>query len=165
MQVIHIWEVLESIPIADLSDGFSLDFDVCVHLRVYRAHQKLRSLAPVWMMTGDDNDGQMIFGDLRGLKLPDICFTGEEKPHPRNLSQLGIEPGPVAWQARMLPPGPLWALRWMPVLLLARIIIHYYKIQKTPLANFLQLTPNMAAYTGHFSLFGMAHGDSNHMKF
>ena len=31
------------------------------------------------MMSDDDNDGQMIFGDLGGLKLPDICLTGEEK--------------------------------------------------------------------------------------
>ena len=28
----------------------------------------------------DDNDGQMILGDLGGLKLPDICLTGEENP-------------------------------------------------------------------------------------
>ena len=28
----------------------------------------------------DDNDGQIIFGDLGGLKFPDICLTGEEKP-------------------------------------------------------------------------------------
>ena len=28
----------------------------------------------------DDNDGQMIFGDLVGLKLPDILLTGKEKP-------------------------------------------------------------------------------------
>ena len=32
----------------------------------------------------DDNDGQMIFGDLGGLKLPDICLTGEEKPRKKN---------------------------------------------------------------------------------
>ena len=32
------------------------------------------------MIIGDDNDGQMIFGDLGGIKLPDICLTGEEKP-------------------------------------------------------------------------------------
>ena len=32
------------------------------------------------MMSDDDNDGQMIFGDLGGLKLPDICLTGEENP-------------------------------------------------------------------------------------
>ena len=30
-------------------------------------------------MMSDDN-GQMIFGDLGGVMLPDICLTGEEKP-------------------------------------------------------------------------------------
>ena len=35
----------------------------------------------------DDYDGQMIFGDLGGLKLPDICLTGEEKPKKKNLTQ------------------------------------------------------------------------------
>ena len=58
----------------------------------------------------DDNDSQMIFGDLGDLKLPDICPTGEDKPrkkpHPGNLSRPGIEPGPAARQAPMLPPGP-----------------------------------------------------------
>ena len=53
------------------------------------------------MMIEDDNDGQMIFGDLGGLKLPDNCLTGEEKPlkkpHPGNLSRPGIEPGPAAY--------------------------------------------------------------------
>ena len=48
----------------------------------------------------DDYDGQMIFGDLVGLKLPDIRLTGEEKPrkkpHPGNLSRPGIEPGHTA---------------------------------------------------------------------
>ena len=50
-------------------------------------------------MSDDDNDGQMIFGDLGGLKLPDICLTGEEKPenpHPGNPSRPGIEPGSAA---------------------------------------------------------------------
>ena len=47
----------------------------------------------------DDNDGQMIFGDLGGLKLPDICLTGEEKPR-ENLTQ-EICPD------RGSPPGPL----------------------------------------------------------
>ena len=58
----------------------------------------------------------MIFGDLGGLKVPDICLTGEEKPrkkpHPGNLSRPGIKPGPAAWQARMLPPVPQrWTFR------------------------------------------------------
>ena len=35
-----------------------------------------------------DDDGQIIFGDLAGLKLPDICLTGEEKPpKKKNLTQ------------------------------------------------------------------------------
>ena len=43
--------------------------------------------------------GQMIFGDLVGLKLPDICLTGEEKPR-KNLTQetcpdRGSNPGPL----------------------------------------------------------------------
>ena len=29
-----------------------------------------------------------------------------KKPHPENLSRPGIEPGPAAWQARMLPLAP-----------------------------------------------------------
>ena len=44
------------------------------------------------MMSDDDNDGQMIFGDVGGLKLPDICVTGEEKPRktsPRELVPIG----------------------------------------------------------------------------
>ena len=36
-------------------------------------------------MIMDDYDGQMIFGDRVGLKLPDICLTGEEKPQ-KNLT-------------------------------------------------------------------------------
>ena len=50
-------------------------------------------------MSMDDNDGQMLFGDLRGLKLPDICLTGEEKPR-KNLTQ---ETCPD-WESN---PGPL----------------------------------------------------------
>ena len=45
----------------------------------------------------DDYNGQMIFGDLVDLKLPDICLTGEgEKPYPGNLYRQGIEPWPAA---------------------------------------------------------------------
>ena len=43
-------------------------------------------------MSDDDNDGQMIFGDLGGLKLPDICLEGEEnheKTSPRKLVPTG----------------------------------------------------------------------------
>ena len=51
-------------------------------------------------MMRDGYDGQMIFGDLVGLKLPDIRLTGEEKPrkkpHTGNLPRPGIEPGTAA---------------------------------------------------------------------
>ena len=50
-------------------------------------------------MSMDDNDGQMIFGDPGGLKLPDICLTGQENPR-KNLTQetcldRGSNPGPL----------------------------------------------------------------------
>ena len=52
----------------------------------------------------------MIFGEIVGLKLLDICLTCDEnppkKPHPGNLSLPGFEPGLAAWLARMLPPAP-----------------------------------------------------------
>ena len=57
---------------------------VCTYSWGLRTCQHLRSLAPV--MSDDDYDGQMIFGDLVRLKLPDICLTGEEKPR-NNLTQ------------------------------------------------------------------------------
>ena len=55
-------------------------------------------------MIMDDNDGQMIFGDLGGQKLPDICLTGEEKLRNKNRTQetcpdWGSNSGP-------LPPVP-----------------------------------------------------------
>ena len=43
-------------------------------------------------MNDDDNDDQMIFGNLVGLKLSDICLTGEENPEktsPRRLAPTG----------------------------------------------------------------------------
>ena len=47
----------------------------------------------------DDYDGQMIFGDPVGLKLPYSRLTGEEKPR-KNLTQetcpdRGSNPGPL----------------------------------------------------------------------
>ena len=50
-------------------------------------------------MSIDDNDSEIIFGDLGGLKLPDICLTGQENPR-KNLTQetypdRGSNPGPL----------------------------------------------------------------------
>ena len=41
---------------------------------------------PTRRIWNDDDDGQMIFRDIGGLKFPDICLTGEEKPR-KNLTQ------------------------------------------------------------------------------
>ena len=79
---------------------------VCVCIWDFRARQHLRSLAPVmndygWLRWPNDIRGPW------GLKHPDICITGEgKKSHPGNVSRPGIEPGPAAWQARMIPPVP-----------------------------------------------------------
>ena len=51
------------------------------------------------MMSDNDIEGQMIFGDLGGLKLPDICLTGEEEPR-KNLTQ-------ETCPDRRSNPGPL----------------------------------------------------------
>ena len=64
------------------------------------------SFIPTKRIWNNDYGNQMIIGDLVGLKFSDICLTGEEKPHPGNLYQPGIEPGPTAWQVHMLLPVP-----------------------------------------------------------
>ena len=49
-------------------------------------------------MIRDDNDGQMIFGDLGGLTLLTFVIKARknpEKPHPGILSRPGIESGPL----------------------------------------------------------------------
>ena len=57
------------------------------------------SVIPTRRRWNDDDDGQMIFGDLGSIKFPDICLTGEEKPR-KNLTQetfpdRGSNPGPL----------------------------------------------------------------------
>ena len=51
--------------------------------------------------------------DIRGPCGPKVSWhlsyrwgKIQKKLHPGNLSRPGIEPGPAAWQARMLPPVP-----------------------------------------------------------
>ena len=47
----------------------------------------------------DDDDGQMRLGDLGGLKLPDLCRTGDEKPRKNPTKETcpdrGSNPGPL----------------------------------------------------------------------
>ena len=50
------------------------------------------SFIPTRRIWNDDYCGQMIFGDLGGLKFSHICLTGEEKPEktsPRKLVPTG----------------------------------------------------------------------------
>ena len=56
------------------------------------------------MMIDDDNDCQMIFGDVGVLKLPDICLTGEEKPR-KNLTQDLVPTGDLT-RARCVTGAP-----------------------------------------------------------
>ena len=44
------------------------------------------SVIPTRRIWNDDYDGQMIFGDLGGLKFPGICLIGEEKPKKKKNS-------------------------------------------------------------------------------
>ena len=43
------------------------------------AHQAHTQVIPTRRIWNDDDDGQMIFGELGGLKFPYICLTSEEK--------------------------------------------------------------------------------------
>ena len=73
----------------------------------FPGHVNIRSHWCPYEMIYDDYDGQLILG---GLTFPVICLTGAEKPrkkpYPGNVSRPGIEPGPAAWQACMLPLAP-----------------------------------------------------------
>ena len=44
----------------------------------------------------DDNDGQMIFGDLGGLTFPDTCLTSDEKPR-KNIPKKLVPTGDRTW--------------------------------------------------------------------
>ena len=69
--------------------------------------------------------------DIRGPWGPKVSWhlsyrwgKTMKKPHPGNLSRPGIEPGPGAWQARMLPLAPQWWTDWF-LKILTLIISHY----------------------------------------
>ena len=57
------------------------------------------SVIPTRRICNGDDDGQMILGDLGGLKFPDICLTGEEKPRKNHTQETcpdrGSNPGPL----------------------------------------------------------------------
>ena len=51
------------------------------------------SVIPTRRIWNDDYDGQMIFEDLVGLKFPDICLTGEEKPRKKTSPRKPVPTG------------------------------------------------------------------------
>ena len=74
---------------------------VCMHACIFgfKSSSTSQVIGARNEMMMDNYDGQMIFGDLVGLKLPDIRLTGEEKPR-KNLTQetspdRGSNPGPL----------------------------------------------------------------------
>ena len=73
------------------------------------------SVIPTRRIWNDDYNGQMILRNLGGLKFPNICLTGEEKPR-KNLTQetcpdRGSNPGPLRDKRafyHLLHSGGLW---------------------------------------------------------
>ena len=73
---------------------------ICMHIWVFKGASTSKVIGTRNEMMMDDYDGQMIFEDLVGLKLPDIRLTGEEKPQKKNLTHeacpdRGSNPGPL----------------------------------------------------------------------
>ena len=63
-----------------------------------------------WRLRGP-NDSRGPWGPKVSWHLSDRWGKTPKKLHPGNLSRPGIEPGPAAWQARMLPLAPqLWTI-------------------------------------------------------
>ena len=65
----------------------------------FETTRTLKTIQTIHSNKAYDYDGKMIFWDLVGLKLPDICLKGEEKPR-KNLTQeacpdRGSNPGPL----------------------------------------------------------------------
>ena len=54
---------------------------------------KIHPVTPTRRIWNDDYDGQMIFGDLGGLKFPDICLTGEKKPRKKTSPRKPVPTG------------------------------------------------------------------------
>ena len=67
------------------------------------------------------NDIRGPYGPKASWQLSYKWGKTPRKPHPGNLSRPGIEPGPTAWEKRLLPPAPQ---RWS-VIYLWKIILYF----------------------------------------
>ena len=84
---------------SELTSVMCRDRRVCICIFGFKGASTSKIIGARNEMMMDDYGGQMIFGDLVGLKLPDIRLTGEEIPRktsPRKLVLTGNEPGPAA---------------------------------------------------------------------
>ena len=86
---------------------------VCMYIWGFRACQHLRSLAPVMSDEWWPNDIRGPWGPKASWHLSYWWGKPRKKPHPGNLSRPGIEPGPAAGQANMLPPVPQRWTTWV----------------------------------------------------
>ena len=89
-------------------DG-ALTLAICMYVWDFRVRQYLRSLVPIlnellMIMTTKWYSGTL--GPKASWHLSYKRGKTLKKPHPGNLSWLGIELGPAAWQACMLAPVP-----------------------------------------------------------
>ena len=111
----------------------------------FRTRQRLRSLAPIM---NDDWRWEWWPNDIRETLEPKASWHlsyrwGKtlKKSYPGNLSWPGIEPGPAAWQARMLPPGPQ---RWTSSLVKLQTFVPKFTVEDLPLDRTAALVPEFA---------------------
>ena len=106
--VTHATRALQNQDLSGKGINFGSHTYIFDHTRTWHEHEtRYTPFTHPFILTRsiwkDDYDGQMIFGDLLGLKLPDIYLTGEENP-PKNLTQ-------ETCPDRRSNPGPLWDRR------------------------------------------------------
>ena len=69
---------------SSLRAKYSSQLDICICIFEFKGASTSKVIGARNEMMMDDYDGQMIFEDFVGLKLPDIRPTGEEKPRKKN---------------------------------------------------------------------------------
>ena len=72
----------------------------------HQAHTQSSQQGEYGMMITTPNDSRGPWGPKISWHLSEGWGKTPKKPHPGNLSRPGIEPGPAAWQGRMLPLAP-----------------------------------------------------------
>ena len=72
----------------------------------HQAHTQSSQQGEDGMMITNTNDSRGLWGPKVSWHLSYRWGKTPKKPYPWNLFRPGIEPGPAAWQARMLPLAP-----------------------------------------------------------